>query len=449
MPLLHTNVAALSLTNIALPSGGAAVLWEQSPGTAYTVQYQSSLEDGVWRVPLLLDYPVLSNRWDYSPTKRSEFYRVTAVPAPQRGELRSGTLRMTLGFTELNVLFALARIPLAPQYPAVLHKITYETVDPTGRPVIASGAVVLPLTPPGAVPVFVYQHGTILQPAAAPSAMDLRGEIVAGAAMASSGYATILPDYLGLGDSAGPHYYHHARSEATVAVDMLRAAQTYIAAQGVALSGKLFIAGYSQGGHAALALLRELEMLHAQEFVPTACAAMAGAYDLSGVTTADALSSRQQPNPYYFLYLLNSFQHVYGLATSLADLLAPPYDQTLPPLINGKADAEEINRAMPSSPVNILKAEYLEAFRSNVRHPLRLALADNDLHRWAPRTPVRLYHCTGDQDVVFANSQAALESFRAHGTAQVELIEPLAGGDHGTCVEPSMLHAKAWFDSLR
>lgn len=447
--LLPCGATGFSVTNTHLPGDRAVISWEQKENTAYTVQFKTSLTDPIWRVPTLLDYPVHSNRWDYSRTNQSGFFRLAAVPAPNRGKLLAGSTRMTLGFTELNILFALAGIPLAPQYPVVLHKLTYETVDPVGRPVIASGAVALPLTVPGRLPLFVYQHGTILEPAAAPSAMNLAGEIAAGAVMASAGYAAVLPDYLGLGDSTGPHFYHHARSEATAAVDMLRAARTYIATQAVDLSDKLFIAGYSQGGHAALALLRELESLHADEFQPTACAAMAGAYDLSGVTTDDVLSGRAQPNPYYFLYLVNTYQEVYGLHQSLADLLAPPFDTTLPPLIAAKAGAAQINQAMPHVPTQVLKPEYLSELRSNPRHPLRLALQDNDVHKWAPGTPVRLYHCSADEDVVFANSQVALTELRGQGATQVELVEPLAGGDHATCVEPSMLHAKSWFDSLR
>src|ERR1051326_8920384 len=111
--------------------------------------------------------------------------------------------------------------------------------------------------------------------------MDLHSELVVGLAFATSGYAVAMPDYLGLGDSPGLHPYHHARSEATASVDMLRAARAFCAANGFQLNGRLFLAGYSQGGHATMALLRELETWHMNEFTVTACAPMAGAYDRS------------------------------------------------------------------------------------------------------------------------------------------------------------------------
>jgi hypothetical protein len=57
----------------------------------------------------------------------------------------------------------------------------------------------------------------------------------------------------------------------------------------VGLDGRLFLIGYSQGGHATAAAHRELEARHANEFTVTAAAPMAGALDLSGTALDDAL----------------------------------------------------------------------------------------------------------------------------------------------------------------
>jgi hypothetical protein len=91
----------------------------------------------------------------------------------------------------------------------------------------------------------------------------------------------------------------------------------------------------------------------------------------------------------------------------------------------------------------------LAAFRADTNHPLRLALRDNDLDRWTPKAPTRLYHCGGDQDVIFANSVVAYNSFQSRGATHVELIDPVPAGDHSDCVFPSLELAMAWFESLR
>ena len=198
-----------------------------------------------------------------------------------------------------------------------------------------------------------------------------------------------------------------------------------------------------------MALLRELETFHTNEFTVTACAPMAGAYDLSGVTTGDFLSGRAQPNPYYFFYLLASYQAVYQLAPSLSDILLSPYDTLLPSLLATNASSDQINAVMPNPPTAVLKPEYLAEFSSNPQHSLRVALRDNDVYRWVPRSPLRLYHCSGDHDVLKANSQVALNYFHSVGREDVVLLDLFPGGDHADCVQPSMLNAKAWFDSLR
>ena len=368
------------------------------------------------------------------------------MPEAARGKLLSVTYSNTLSISNLAFLLA---VGITPQYNVRLYKVDYETITPLGARTTASGALLLPDNAGTQLPLVSYQHGTITLKRAAPSSLDLGTEVIVGVAFATTGYAAAVPDYLGLGDSPGLHPYHHARSEATACVDMLRAVKSFCETNGFTLTNRLFLCGYSQGGHATMALLRELETYYTNEFTVTACAPMAGAYDLSGVTTTNFLSGNPQPNPYYFLYLLAAFQDVYHLAPTLSDVLAPPYNTTLPPLLDGTHDGDEINTNMPADPVQILKPEYLAAFQANPRHPLRLALQDNDVYRWRPRTPIELYHCAADQDVIIANSEVAFETFKSLGATQVQLIDPVPTADHGGCSEPSLYDAKLWFDSLR
>jgi secretory lipase len=452
LPAHAQTTNTFQLTSLKQGSGTWQLAWPSTgTGSAYTVQFQDSPQDVIWRIPQSsAPFPVSSNSWlDLSTTNTLRFFRVVSVPAPQRGTLLSATLSNTLSAATLAALFQFAGIAITPQYDVRLYKLVYETITPLGARTLASGALLLPANAAGMHPLVSYQHGTITQTNTAPSSMDITGEVSVGIAFATTGYAAVVPDYLGLGDSPGFHPYHHARSEATACVDMLRAAKSFCATNGFLLTNQLFLCGYSQGGHTTMALLRELEAFHTNEFTVSACAPMAGAYDLSGVTTSNLLSGALSPNPYYFIYLLAAYQTVYHFASSLSDLLAPPYDTTLPPLLAGNSTGDQLNLALPADPVNILKPQYLADFRANPRHPLRLALADNDLYRWHPRAPLRLYHCAADQDVIFANSQVALASFQSFGATQVQLIDPLPTADHAGCSEPSLLLAKAWFDSLR
>ena len=450
--LLGQSNGTVQITNLQATTGGRLLGWGASPsGGAYTVQFQDTLQDGIWRSPATTTrFPVASNEWfDAVTTNASRFYRVVTVTPAERGKLLAVTPYPPLSVSTLEFLFLYAGVPITPMYAVALYKLDYETITPLGDRTVASGALALPVAAGQPLPLVSYQHGTLTQTNDAPSSMDVTGEVSVGIAFASTGYAGAVPDYLGLGDSPGLHPYHHAVSEATACVDMLRAVRTFCATNGTSLTNRLFLCGYSQGGHVTMSLLRELETYHTNEFTVTACAPMAGAYDLSGTTANDVLNHWPTPNPYYFLYLLGAYQSVYHLSSSLSNLLAAPYNATLPPLLCGTNAGTQINSAMPTNPVQVLDPAYLSAFANNPRHPLRLALQENDVYRWKPVSPLRLYQCSGDLDVDPANAQVALSYFQAVGATQVQFFDPQPGADHTTCAQPSLLAAKSWFDSLR
>jgi len=162
-----------------------------------------------------------------------------------------------------------------------IYKIQYETPDLYGVKDTASGLLAVPDFQASSFPLVVYQHGTVGEKSQIPS--NLQSEAIIAMACASLGYVTIAPDYLGLGDSRGFHPYVHAETEASVAIDMLYALADFLPNISLTLSDKLFVTGYSQGGHAAMALARELEANYTQDFPLTAAAPMSGPYSISGV----------------------------------------------------------------------------------------------------------------------------------------------------------------------
>ncbi len=429
---------------------GARLEWTaSSPELEFTVEARNALGTGDWTPLSGQAWPIPAREFVDGADGDSRFYRVVGTPiVGERGRLISTTLVTNLSQFQIQILFGFGGIPITPQSGVKVYKVIYETVDAQGLRTQASGSLCLPDNRPAVgLPLVSYQHGTVTEREDVPSRLNFEGFI--GVAMATSGYASVLPDYLGLGDSPGAHPYHHAKSEATCVVDLLRAARRYCASNAVALSDKLFLTGYSHGGHATLAAMREIEELHGTEFAITACAPGAGAYDLSGVTAEDFLADKAKPNPYYLPYLLVALQDVYGWADSWSDLLVAPYDGTIPPLFDGQHGSGEINDKLPSKPSQILRPETLESFRTNPADPLRLLLRENDLIRWTPKAPLRLYHCSGDQDVPPANMATALAAFHARGATQVQALDPMPGADHGGCVQPALLAAKAWFDTLK
>jgi hypothetical protein len=443
----------LRFTTALQTTNGFFLQWSNSiAGQWYTLQGRDRMANSIW---LTVDspepWPTVQTQWNdiTSSTQLMRFYRVVAVQPATRGKLISSSLMTNFSALTLNIYFLLNEINLTAQYGVNCYKVVYETVDPLGGRTTASGGLYLPQQTGKNWPLVSFSHGTITETNDVPS-VSLSLDAFAGVAFASVGYVSVVADLLGLGSSPGLHPYLHARSEATASVDMLRAARNYCASNSIELNGQLFLAGYSQGGHTEMALHRELERYHTNEFSVTASAPMAGPYDMSGVELNDILSPRCPPNPYYAAYVLMAYQSVYSLAPGWADLVVPPYDTTIPPLFNGNTSGSNINSAMPACNVSsILVPAVLSSLTNDPGSPLYQALRDNDLYRWTPIAPVRLYHCSGDQDVLPANSQVAYSNFVARGALQVQLIDPMPGADHSGCVIPALTAAKTWFDTLK
>jgi hypothetical protein len=424
----------------------------QEQAAGYRVEFTERFESESWQPCLpLSQWPTTNLFWlDPSPSSAGiRFYRIVAIPVPaaDRGMLISQSLSRTYSLTELKVLFLVAGFPGTAEHAVSFHRVLYETVDCRGRKTTASGAILVPVGKSKPAPVISLQHATVFLREDVPS----RGggqEFLLGAAMAACGYVIFMPDYLGLGDSPGLHPFLHAQSEATAVVDLIRAGRAGCQILGVPLSDQLFLWGYSQGGHATLAVHREIELNHHPEITVTASAPMAGPYDLSGTMAPILLSQEPYASPGYMAYLLFGLNEAHSFFCSPQELWRPPYDRTLPPLFDGAHAEMDIHSAMPAVPAHALQPAFLQAYESNPAHPLRRAIGENDVIPWPLRAPLRLFHCAGDRTVPFTNSQRILEQFHRLGSTDVRLIDPLPSADHYPGAVPCFYASKLWLDSF-
>jgi len=327
------------------------------------------------------------------------------------------------------------------QYGVEFHKVIYETIDAKGNPVQASGGLAVPVDHAGDAPIALYCHGTVLRENEVPSALSREASI--GMIFASEGFVVVLPDYLGFGPSPGIHPYHHAKSEATASIDILRAAKNEFSDL---VNDQLLIFGYSQGGHAAMATVKEIEENHNDEFTVTASAPMSGAYDLSGIQATTFEEEKAYDAPYYLPYIMLAYNEVYDMYESTSDFLNAPWDVDLPPLFEGENGSGAVNRIMPEFPNQIIKKEVLDDFINNPESEFRKRLEENSLINWSPQSPMRIYYCNGDPLVLYPNSEKACESFAERSDAHPDMeCKDMGPFDHAGCVLPSLLDARGWF----
>ena len=197
-PIEAHGAPALQLTNIAPTTGGLRLDWTSvGTGTNYTVQSREVLgENGLWVLPAEQAWPIPLTQWiDGRPitNEPTRYYRVLAVPAAQRGRLLSVSAPEPYAKLIIQQIFSSQRIPITPQYDVTSRDVVYETITPDGGRTLASGTLFLPVGRGGSLALASYQHGTI------PRTNDAPGqEGIVGIAFATTGYAAVVPNYLGL-----------------------------------------------------------------------------------------------------------------------------------------------------------------------------------------------------------------------------------------------------------
>ena len=370
-----------------------------------------------------------------------------------RGQILTSNLISTLTTDQIKAVFALIGVTSGVnyQYQVELYKIKYETISPLGEETFASGLLVVPKGANKSMPLVNFHHGTQLNKLAVPSNRYLGSGYEIGLMFGTEGYAVCIPDYLGLGDSEGLHPYMHAKSEATTSIDMMRAAKSKCKEIGVELNDQVFLMGYSQGGHATMATQKEIEANYSSEFTITANAPLAGPHDVSGIMAELVLKKEAYTSPGYLPYMLYSYNSVYDLYSDVSQILVSPYNTTLPPYFDGSNSnfLGAVNSEMPAIPSDIFtEAEYLN-IKNKTNTKFWNALEDNDLYDWTPIAPIQMCHCGEDKTVPPENSQKAFDTFTANGVTNVTLLDPLPTGTHATCVIPSILATKLWFETMK
>ncbi len=336
---------------------------------------------------------------------------------------------------------------LPPDYEVNRYKVTYYTPDGFGNPILATGTITAPVNATCQMPLAGYLHGTTATKTGVPSYGS--AELNIGLIFAMIGNVVTLPDFIGLGDSPGLHPYHHSQTTATCSVDLLRIARDHAEEMGYILNDQLFLFGYSQGGHAAMAVHKHIEEQLDGEFVVTASNPMSGAYDISGVQAATVTGFEPYSSPGYLPYIILGLNQYYNVFDDPSEVMVEPYATTLPPLFDGQTGFGTINNAMPDVPREILQPDVIDSFENDPDSPFRAIFAEQDVYDWTPTSPIRMVYCTEDEQVFYQNALVAEAKFLENGV-DPDLINAVDLGelDHGGCVEPALLTGHFYFKTF-
>ena len=344
-----------------------------------------------------------------------------------------------------------------------VEKISYQTKGSGGEATNATAALMLPTGESkdcqGDRPVLLHAHGTateksydFTQVGNTDNPAGARATLMA-ANFAAQGYIVVAPNYAGYDTSTlDYHPYLNAKQQSEEMVTALDTARSLIKQQqsvnntnyiNVKDSGKLFLTGYSQGGHVAMATA---QLLQDQNKVVTAIAPSSGPYALAAFGDAIFTGNVNLGSTKFAPLLAMSFQKVNNdIYRSPTELFSSSYANTVLPnatsfndLVQaGKIPANALFQKSPTGfPVvdslepselpfasvgfddneYLIQTSFREAYLKDVQanpdgllvpggnamtadNPqsnIRKALKDNDVRDYIPKMPTLI--CGGNQD---------------------------------------------------
>jgi pimeloyl-ACP methyl ester carboxylesterase len=421
------------------------------------------------------------------------------TPPPRIASLDAATFESQLAASQSGQ--QLLQITGKPACGVDFYYINYWTVGGIGEPATATGALMVPTgsTPQcsGGRPIVLYAHSTtpdknyniadITNPA------NTEGALVA-AMFAAQGFIVVAPNYAGY-DASSLHYHPflNAAQQSSDMIDALAASRTALPhtfAAATTDNGQLFVTGYSQGGHVAMATHRALQQAGQKV---TAAAPMSGPYALLAFGDVINFGSVNIGATVFEPLLARSYQFSYGnVYVEPTDAFEPNYANNAVTLLPSTTPIETIfaNNQLPESalfnsttpvtgtpldallkvpsnpvfaagfgPENLATNDYRVAYAldavanpdgalpcpgsttslpcvtgapvaANPQQTLRQDLKKNDLRNWIPEAPVLL--CGGDQDptVFFLNTTWMAEFWSQLPAGLVTVLDvaaPVAG----------------------
>lgn len=360
----------------------------------------------------------------------------------QSAELLTSYTQSQLATTA--AVFGIPSESFSADYDVNAYRVTYD-MPFLGDTIEVSGALFVPqgFDDPCGLPIHIYMHGTIFDRTDAPSFLSIEGSF--GGLMSTLGQLVLMPDYVGLGTSELMHPYVHADSESDAGFYMMRAADALSDELGYALNGQNFISGYSQGGHAAMALARDLTTTaYGDEFPLSGAVPGSGPYDISGTQFPQTFEFETYSNPAYLAYNVIGWNSVYGtLYDDLSEVFQEPYASTMLDLFDGTNDAETINNACPSTLEEFLQPGLVEEIQNDPMHPFQLAALENDVYQWIPEAPVEMYYCTQDEQVFYQNALVA-DAWMTENGSTLHSSTNLGAYDHGQCAGLAIFGGTLW-----
>lgn len=295
------------------------------------------------------------------------------------------------------------------------YKITYYTKNENNILVKATGLLMYPNVP-FKLSTVVSDHGTTDSRYNVPS--NFKGALTAGFVVELSyvlnGYILMAPDYVGMGTGDGVHPYVDYATEAGATIDFIRAANKVLAQLNIKRYDEYFLAGYSQGAHAAMSTLKRLSNSNPDNIKFKYAYMGDGPYDFSGVTLNKGILEKDfYPFTSFVANVVNSCNNT-GYKTynnDISEVISAEY------LDKYNYHVVQDNGGLLWGPViwrKLFTGSFVNDVTNNPNNKLRQCLKPKDVYDWYNKTPMTLGHSTVDLAIPPENTSKTIDVQRGY-----------------------------------
>lgn len=243
----------------------------------------------------------------------------------------------------------------------------------------------------------------------------------AATTLAESGRIVAAADYDGLGSSPGRHPWLDAATESAATSNLLRAVPTALEELGIAVPERVDLVGFSQGGHATMALARSLAAAPGPFEVQTIIG-IAGPYALDEVDVPALVEGSSDPAVRSLaLARLTYAARLRGAAVE--DMYADGMRDQVHALFDGTHTDVAVATTLPGDPREMFTDQGWDALTDPASPFGRwLATTSDVCSGWAEGADVVLMHASGDTSALPRNTELCAARLTADG-AVVEKID--------------------------
>ena len=342
------------------------------------------------------------------------------------------------------------------KYDVKAYRVEYKTKDVSNNEVTASGTILVPISynSDDSFPILSYQHGTMFGDVDVYNS-SFNNEVFC---FASSGFITLVPDYLGYKTSSQiQHPYFINKTSNETVRDMILESLIDIRSLGINHNGQLFLNGFSEGANVSISFLKSIEENPILGLQIKATAASSGAYALGdqfsyilyNYFNNNMLAPATNPILCYMIY---GYDKNIAKTNNLSIYFSSPYNNLVPYCFSGNFDstsASNFFNSYKASYPQILSTLFVNSLNNGANLSFKKYLDDNSLIiNWTPSSKLMLYHASDDYLVPKLNTTKLYDKMTENISTNANVSKDVYEGiGHSSTI--SFEKAIVWLNSNR